>query len=69
MLPKIGVNMPCGERFWREKYYIYLTNSGQGIAFWTFFETTRVSAVLADHRDYKNKNICYFLFFLDNKMK
>jgi hypothetical protein len=45
MLPKIGVNKPCGERFRREKYNIYLTNYGQNAAFWTFFETMRVLAV------------------------
>jgi hypothetical protein len=33
MLPKIGVNMPCGEIFFREKYNIYLTNFGQNATF------------------------------------
>jgi hypothetical protein len=63
MLPKIGVNRPCTERFCRDKYNIYLINFGQNAAFWTFFETTRGSAVSAGHRDSKNKKIFYFYFF------
>ena len=39
------------------KYSIYLTNFGQNIAFWTFFETTRVSAVSAGCQDFKNRKI------------
>jgi hypothetical protein len=53
MLPKIGINRPCGERFCQAKYNIYLTNSGQNVAFWTFFETTRISAISASCRDLK----------------
>jgi hypothetical protein len=40
-----------------EKYNIYLTNLGQNAAFWTFFETTRVSAMSAGRRDSKYRKI------------
>jgi hypothetical protein len=56
MLPKIGVKS--------------ITYSRQNIAFWTFFETTRVSAISAGHRDSENKMILLFLnYFWTIKFK
>jgi hypothetical protein len=46
MLPKIGVNKPCGERFRREKYNIYLTNYGQNAAFWTTMRSWQATEIL-----------------------
>jgi hypothetical protein len=38
-----------------EKYNMYLTNSGQNAAFFTFFETTRVLAISAGRRYSTNR--------------
>jgi hypothetical protein len=38
----------------------YSTNSGQNVDFWTFFETTSISAVSAGRQVFLNRKILFF---------
>jgi hypothetical protein len=65
MLPKIGVNGPCEERFCQEKYNIYLTNSRQSVVFWTFLKLRgyRLSWQAAKIFKIENRKIYYYYYY------